>query len=59
MKCRVVQSALYRYENSSVGERNYVYRTGLALVDVSETSEQLIGEYIGFLEAIANGNSEG
>jgi hypothetical protein len=59
VKCRVVQSALYRYENSSVGERNYVYRTGLALVDVSEASEQLIGEYIGFLEAIDNGNSEG
>ncbi len=59
VKCRVVRSALYRYEHSSVGERNYVYRAGLALVDVSEASQQLIGEYIGFLEAIANGNSEG
>jgi hypothetical protein len=59
VKCRVVRSVPYRYEDSSIGERNYVYRTGLALVDVSEASEQLIGEYIGFLEAIANGDSKG
>lgn len=58
VKCQVVRSALYRYEAWSVGERKYVYRTGLQLVDVSEASQQLIGEYIGFLEAIANGDSE-
>ncbi len=59
VKCRAVRSALYQREDSSVGKRNYVYRTGLALVDLSETSQQLIGEYISFLEAIANGDSEG
>ncbi len=58
VKCRVVRSALFRYEAWSVEERNYIYRTGLELVDVSEASQQLIGEYIGFLEAIANGDSE-
>lgn len=59
VKCRVVRSALHRFETWPVEGRNYIYRTGLELVDVSESSQQLIGEYIGFLEAIVNGDSEG
>jgi hypothetical protein len=48
---RVVRSAIYRYEAWPPGERTYVYRTGLELLDVAEVPLQVIGGYIGFLEA--------
>ena len=51
VKCRVVRSALHRYEVWPVEGRNYVYRTGLELADVSEGSQQLISGYIEFLRA--------
>ena len=51
LKCRVVRSALHRYEVWPVEGRNYVYRTGLELADVSEDSQQLISGYIEFLKA--------
>ena len=51
VQCRVVRSAMYRYEAWPPGERTYVYRTGLALVDVPEASMQVIGRYTTFLEA--------
>lgn len=54
VKCRVVRSAIYRYEAWPSGERNYVYRTGLELLDVPEASLQVIGGYLGFLEAEVN-----
>jgi len=51
---RVVRSAMYRYEAWPPGERTYVYRMGLELVDVPESSMQVIGRYTGFLEAEVN-----
>lgn len=51
VKCRVVRSAIYRYETWPPGERTYVYRTGLQLVDVPDASSQMIGRYLGFLDA--------
>ena len=51
VKCRVARSVIYRYEAWPPGERTYVYRTGLELLDVAEVPLQVIGGYIGFLEA--------
>ena len=53
VRCRVVRSAVYRYETWPLGEQNCVYRTGLELVDVSETSQFQIGRCIEFLEGVA------
>ena len=54
VKCRVLRSEIYRNDTWSVGERNYVYRTGLKLVDVSEASQRLIGGYIRFLQGMTS-----
>ena len=53
LKCRVVRSGVYRYETWPAGERNSFYRTGLEMVDVSEGSRRLVGNYITFLEDVA------
>lgn len=53
IRCQVVRSAVYRYETPPVGERNYVYRTGLEFIDVSNASRRLVGRHIKFLEGVA------
>ncbi len=49
LKCRVIRSAVYRYEVWPTGEHDHYYRTGLEFLEVSENSRRLIDEYIGSL----------
>lgn len=51
LKCRVVRSDIYSQEAWPTGERNDVYRTGLELLEPSETSQRLVSEYIESLKA--------
>lgn len=51
LKCRVVRSGIYGQEVWPTGERNYIYRTGLELLELSDASQGLIGEYIESLRA--------
>lgn len=53
LKGRVVRSGVYRYETWPAGERNFVYRTGLDLVEVPDGSRRLVGKYVNFLEDVA------
>ncbi len=51
LRCRVVRSDIYSQEAWPTGERNDVYRTGLELLELSETSQRLVSEYIESLKA--------
>lgn len=50
VKCRIARSSVYRYETWSIGEPNFIYRTGLELTDLPESSQELIDRYVNFLE---------
>lgn len=50
LKCRIVRSGIYSQEAWPTGEQSYVYRTGLELVELSETSQRLMSEYIASLQ---------
>ena len=51
LKCRVVRSDVYTQEAWPTAEENYIFRTGLEVLELSEASQALIGEYIQSLEA--------
>lgn len=59
MQWWVVRSALNRHEACRVEGRHDTYGTGVVLIDVSESSQRLAGEYFGFLEAVTNGDAKG
>jgi c-di-GMP-binding flagellar brake protein YcgR len=46
LRCRVLRSAIYRYEVRSTGEREHVYRSGLEFSKLSEEAQQLLDESI-------------
>ena len=50
LKCRVVRSVVHRYELSSTGERDLVYRTGLKFLARSGTARRQVEEYIDSLK---------
>ncbi|MFQ5847925.1 MAG: PilZ domain-containing protein [Candidatus Methylomirabilales bacterium] len=51
LKCRVVRSDIYSQEAWPTGERNYVYRTGVEVLESSDAAQRRIGEYIASLKA--------
>lgn len=53
LKCRVVRSAVHRYEIEPTGERGLVYRSGVEFLDTSEVSLRLIDKSIESLKAVA------
>ncbi len=46
LKCRVVRSAVHRFEVRPDGERELIRRTGVEFLDISEDVQHLLGEYI-------------
>lgn len=50
LTCRVIRSALYRYEVRPTGEREHVYRTGLEFSAFSEDSRRLLDESLDAIE---------
>jgi hypothetical protein len=50
LKCRVVHSALDRYEVSPTGKRTPLYRTGLEFLPISEEARRLLIDYIASLK---------
>ena len=52
LRCRVVRSALYRYEVRPNGEREHVYRTGLEFSSLSEDAQRLLDESLDSLENV-------
>lgn len=50
LKCRVVRSIVHRYELSSTGDRDLIYRTGLKFLARSGTPRRQVEEYIDSLK---------
>ncbi len=49
LRCRVVRSAIYRFETWPTGEQEHLYRTGVEFLALSEDSQRMIDKYINFL----------
>lgn len=49
LRCRVVRSAIYRFEVWPTGEQEHLYRTGVEFLALSEDSRQMLDKYIGIL----------
>ncbi|MFQ5802066.1 MAG: PilZ domain-containing protein [Candidatus Methylomirabilales bacterium] len=59
LRCRVVRSAIYRYEVQLSGEREHIYRTGLEFSSVSEDARRLLDESVDSLSSLTVLNTDG
>lgn len=52
LRCRVLRSAIYRYEVLPNGEREHVYRTGLEFSPLSKDAQRLLDESLKSFESM-------
>lgn len=59
LRCRVIRSAIYRYEVQPSGERGHVYRTGLEFSAASEDVRRLLDESLASLASLSSFDTDG